>query len=134
MPKGNPNIKESGKKFSKDYQPPKGNNGRPKNVFKRYHELFECSAEDVTAVLTELISQSVEELRAIAKDKNTPALRSCIATAVLKDKENGNLAAVNFLTERLFGKAVQRTEQVNIDTKDEAVASVLAKHGVTKQD
>lgn len=124
------NTKGRGKKFSSEYQP-ENNNGRPKNVFKKYHGMFECSAADVAAVLTELISQSEADLKKIANDKDTPALRSCIASAVLKDKENGTFTAMNFLAERLFGKAVQKTESaISINTDDAQVASVLSKHGI----
>lgn len=128
--RGNPNITNVGKKFSKDYQPEK--NGRPRNVFTKYHGMFECSVKDVEAVLTELISLSVEELQDIARDKKTEALRSCIAQAIISDRKLGSLNGVNFLISRLFGSTVQKVENtVSINTDEKAVADVLSKYGVT---
>ncbi len=127
------NTKGRGKKFSKDYQPDPANMGRPQNVFKQFHKLYECSKEDVTEVLTELISKSVEELEKIKNDKTTIALRACIASAIIKDRKTGSVYGVNYLVERLFGSVVQKIETgININTSDMKVADVLEKYGISK--
>jgi hypothetical protein len=134
MRKGNiANTKGRGKKFSKDYQPPAENTGRPKNVFKQFHGLYECSRADIECVLTELISKTPEELSTIKNDKTTIAMRAIIAAVLLEDKRNGRTFGIDFLINRLFGSVVQKVESnVSINTDDEKVASVLAKYGVSK--
>lgn len=133
MAKGNPNIKNHAKKFSKDYQPAK--NGRPKNVFKQFHGLYEVSRADVEAVLMELISKSPDELQTIKNDRNTVALRAIIAAVLIEDKRNGRTHGIDFLISRLFGSVVQKVEStVSINTDDEKVAGVLEKYGVSKSE
>lgn len=122
---------DKGKKFSSEYQPAK--NGRPKNVFKQYHNLFECSRQDVEAVFTELLSKSVEELAQIRNDKSTVALRSVIAATLIDNKKSGSLYGVGFLIDRLFGSVVQKVESsISINTDDEKVAAILAEYGISK--
>lgn len=133
MPRGKvENLKGRQKKFSKDYQPPIENMGRPRNVFKQFHGLYECSRADVEAVLVELISMTAEELTTIKNDKTTIAMRAIIAAVLLEDKKHGRTFGVDFLISRLFGSVVQKTEgTIKIDTDDKAVAAVLSKHGVS---
>ena len=129
--KGNPNIKDAGKKFSSEYQPEK--NGRPKNVFRHLVGQYDISREDIEALLTELSSLSKTELQSVSNDPNTPAVRAIIASALLRDNKNGSTYSVEFLFDRLFGRAVQKTESVvSINTEDEKVAAVLREYGVSK--
>lgn len=133
MPRKIENTKGRGKKFSKDYQPPKENKGRPKNVFKQFHGLYECSRSDVEAVLVELISKSVEELTTIKNDRSTVALRATVAAALLEDHRNGRTYGIDFLISRLFGSVVQKVESnVSINTGDEKVKATLDKYGISK--
>lgn len=134
MPRKIENTKGRGKKFSKDYQPPKENVGRPKNVFKQFHGLYECSRADVEAVLIGLISKSAEELTAIKNDKTTIAMRAIIAAVLLEDKKHGRTFGVDFLISRLFGSVVQKVESHIEFNDDKAVADVLSKHGVNTKD
>lgn len=125
------NTKGRGKKFSKDYQP--NNNGRPKNVFKQFHGLYECSRADVESVLVELISKTPEELATIKNDKTTIAMRAIIAAVLIEDKRNGRTYGIDFLISRLFGSVVQKVENtISVNTEDEKVNNVLKKYGVNQ--
>ena len=124
------NLKK-GKRFSSDYQPEK--NGRPKNVFSHLHGLYEVSRADIEALLTELTCLSKIELQSVAHDPNTPAVRAIIAASLLRDAKAGSTYSVDFLFDRLFGKAVQKTEQnISINTGDANVADIMARHGVSQ--
>lgn len=131
--RGNPNIREQGKRFSSEYQPEK--NGRPKNVFRYLVGQYAISREDIEALLMELSSLSKSDLQRVKTDPNTPAVRAIIASALLRDNKNGSIYSVEFLLDRLFGRAVQKMETVvNINTDDEKVQQVLKEFGVNKPD
>lgn len=110
----NKDIAKIGKRFSKDYQPK--NNGRPVNRFKHLHGQYECSADDVDAVIKELLNADKSELMQIIKDPDTATLRYAIASALINDTKKGALTAIQFLLERQFGKAKQTVDNnVNIN-------------------
>ena len=132
MPRKIENTKGRGKKFSKDYQPDPSKVGRPRNVFRHLRGMYECSYEDIVAMLTELVSLSTDELTIVKNDRSTMAIRAAIAGAILQDRKNGSLYSTQFLVERLFGKAIQKTETIlNVNTDDKEVADVLSRHGVS---
>jgi hypothetical protein len=107
----NPNVGKVGKHFSKDYQPEK--TGRRKNVFKKTQKDYDMSLDDMRQMLTDLLSMSSSELKKIVKDKNAPAFKLVIAAAINESIKKGNWTQVNYMADRLFGKALEKHE---IDT------------------
>ena len=105
----NPELPNIGKKFSSDYQPE--NAGRKKNRFKQIQNDFELSIDDMRQVITDLLSMSPEEIKALKDNKEEPAYRLVIASAIFNCIKTGNWTQVNYMFDRLFGKA---TENVNL--------------------
>jgi hypothetical protein len=103
------NFKGStGKRFSSTNQP--ANSGRKKNVFKRFKEKFDLSADDVDNIIEYLLSQPIEKLQEIIKDPKQSVIVVNFATAVLTGAKLGDLGAIEKLLNRRIGKPKDRIE------------------------
>lgn len=102
---------------AKDIQPhkfPKGKsgnpNGRPKKVITRLEELIgrrfnvEVSRADKMQIIESMLELSLNQLKAIATDQDTPVFMVLIANAIRGDIERKNLSTANDLLNRLYGK------------------------------
>jgi len=135
---------EKRKKFGPD-NPPRGG-GRKKSQLKDFQIQKEVSLEDMRKVFQGVIyDRTLEELAAIAKKKETPALVSGLISAFLHDTKKGNLAALGFLMDRVYGRPVQAAvveiQDMSEDTKrrmlsifeEETKAKVKPKNVVPKK-
>lgn len=105
MAAGNPNITEIGKKFTSEYQPE--NAGRKKNIFKEIQKDFDLSIDDTRQVIKDVLSMSIDDIVKLKDDKSEPAYRLAIASAVLGCIKSGNWTQINYMFDRLFGKATE---------------------------
>lgn len=99
--------------FSKTNQPK--NTGRKPSRFKQIiSELNELddplSLEDFRKIALSLLSVDKDKLVAIAKKKTTPIAVVIIASAIAGDIENKQMANLDRLMDRIFGKALQPTD------------------------
>ena len=122
----NPKLAEVSKstQFSSDNQPP--NAGRKRNVFKDTQKDYELSLDDMRQMMTDLLSLNAEELKAVTQDKTSPVFKIVIATAIIGCIKTGNWTQVNYMADRLFGKA-QENVKVNVDSFSEWAKSVATK-------
>ena len=61
-------------------------------------------------VIQDILSMSIEEIKALKDNKNEPAYRLAIASAVAGCIQSGNWTQINYMFDRLFGKATERHE------------------------
>lgn len=112
----NPRLDEVRKatQFSSENQP--GNAGRKKNRFKQIQNDFELSMDDMRQVIQDILSMSEKEIKALKENKEEPAYRLAIASAVAGCIKSGNWTQINYMFDRLFGKSVESHRMV--DKKD----------------
>ena len=107
------NLIGKGNRFSKDNQPE--NAGRKKNRFKQIQNDFELSIDDMRQVIKDLLSMSPEEIKALKDNKEEPAYRLVIASAIFNCIKTGNWTQVNYMFDRLFGRATEKHELTGKD-------------------
>jgi hypothetical protein len=121
----NPQIGIEGQKtqFSKEHQPE--NAGRKKNRFKQIQNDFELSIEDMRQVITDMLSMSSEEIKALKDNKEEPAYRLVIASAIFNCIKTGNWTQVNYMFDRLFGKSVEAHRMVDEKGNDLPIQIII---------
>lgn len=98
----NPNLGSCGKRFSSTYQPAK--RGRKPSKLKKFLKDHNMGADDIRLICSNLLNKSREELQALAKDPKTPILLAGSAAALLKDMARGSTTALQWLSDRGYGK------------------------------
>jgi len=99
--------------FSKTNQPknPGRKPSRFKQIISELNELDDpLSLEDFRKIALSLLSVDKDKLVAIAKKKTTPIAVVIIASAIAGDIENKQMANLDRLMDRIFGKALQPTD------------------------
>lgn len=99
--------------FSSENQP--ANNGRKRNVFKETQKDYELSLDDMRQMMTDLLSLDPDQLKEIVQDKSVPVFKVVIASAIMKSIKEGNWTQVNYMADRLFGKATEKHELTGAD-------------------
>lgn len=102
------NLIGKGNRFSSDNQP--NNVGRKKNIFKEIQSNFELSIDDMRQVIQDILSMSIDEIKQLKDNKNEPAFRLAIASAIFQCIKSGNWTQINYMFDRLFGKPVEHKE------------------------
>jgi len=99
--------------FSKT-NPPKNQGRKPsrfKQIISELNELDDpLSLEDFRKIALSLLSVDKDKLVAIAKKKTTPIAVVIIASSIAGDIENKQMANLDRLMDRIFGKALQPTD------------------------
>ena len=96
-------------------------NGRPRRALSALSQKLDIdfkvslSREDKFQSLESLLEMSIEELKAIALDKSTPAFMVIVAGAIRKDLATGKAQTLNELLDRFFGKPKQAIEHTGED-------------------
>jgi hypothetical protein len=85
------------------------NHGRRKSVFTLAKEM-EFSADDVSKLYKRLYWLTEIELHGIVRDAESTSIEKTIASAILKDIENGTLRSFDTFMDRSYGKPRQTTE------------------------
>ena len=104
-------IRGKGNRFSSTNQP--ANPGRKPSLYNHIKKLLgseanaELSKEDYYKLMACLLERSLDDLKKLATDKNTPVWIVNIVTAILKDAKAGRMNTLDSLFDRLFGKASQ---------------------------
>ena len=62
---------------------------------------------EVAAVFTELLNRTVDELEAIATDKQETILRGVVARALIRDKSKGDFVNTGRILDRILGRSDQ---------------------------
>ena len=90
-------------RFSSENQP-KNKNGRKKNRFKHLKGEYDLSHEDVSNIITYIVSLTPEEIKALMEDKNTPVIVSAYAAAAIGSIKRKDLAQIETMLNRTVGK------------------------------
>jgi hypothetical protein len=114
----NPRLSEVSKdtQFSSENQPE--NPGRKRNRFKEIQLDYELSINDMRQVIQDILSMNIEEIKELAKDRSEPAYRLAIASAIAGCIKSGNWTQINYMFDRLFGKAIEAHRMVDKDNND----------------
>jgi hypothetical protein len=94
--------------FSASSQPQ--NNGRKPSKLRRYIKDNRLSALDIVLMVKQFYGKSREEIQAMASDSKAPIFISGIAKALLSDFLRGRVDVIAWLTDRGFGKAIEKLE------------------------
>lgn len=111
--------------------------GRPKNRpleyrvkimgKKRAKAYYGIGSTEVTEWYETLLTVDTPTLTALAKDETTPALVRTYARAIIMDMKVGKTTTIDKISEKLYGKAVQRVEHTGADGGDLIPARTLTK-------
>lgn len=109
-----------GKLFSKTRQPKK--NGRKPSRMNEFIKAFDLdngekqiSKDDAIRLLTHCLMCNRAELERMTKNTDLPIAVLCQIKAIVTDMNNGTTSTVDKLFDRIFGKAVQKTEITGAD-------------------
>ena len=123
----NKNLVELGRRtrFSSTNQP-KNSGRKPKlyTQFKSEHKISQEEYREVTQYIMQLPKTEVEEL---AGAEGTPIWVVTICRAFLTDVEKGSFNMLSDLTDRMFGKPKQVTENYNKNTERNRAIVVFSK-------
>ena len=110
------NVIGKGNRFSSTNQPT--NPGKKKNRFKQIQNDYELSIDDMRQVIQDILSMSKDEIIKLRDNKKEPAYRLAIASAVVSCIKSGNWTQINYMFDRLFGKAKEFHEHTGKDGSD----------------
>ena len=114
-----------GKKFTSENQPAK--RGRRKSQIADFITSNVISLADLRKTLQGVgFDRSVAELEALEKDKDIPAMISCVASAVLADRAKGRLDTYIALWDRCYGRPTQVIEAEVQVMSDESKRRMLS--------
>lgn len=121
------NIAELGRKtrFSSTNQPK--NNGRKPKLYTQLKEVYKISQEEYRNVVLYLMQLSKAEVVKLAKAEDTPIWVVTICEAFLADIEKGTFYILSDLTDRVYGKPKQVTENYNENTDKSSATIVFVK-------
>lgn len=129
---------EKRKRYSKDYQP--ANKGRKKSVIKQLMELYELDKKEplgkseAEKLMAQVSIMSTDELKALIKNKETPAFLAVIASALLSSVEKGDMSNLDKVFNRMYGFPKQEVEQntsINYGYTQEDLKVLKEKYGDT---
>lgn len=121
------NIAELGRKtrFSSTNQPK--NSGRKPKLYTQLKEVYKISQEEYRNVVLHLMQLSKGEVVKLAKAEDTPIWVVTICEAFLADIEKGTFYILSDLTDRVYGKPKQVTENYNENTDKSSATIVFVK-------
>lgn len=136
MSQGNPHPNTS---WLIPFKPGQSGNpkGRPKNRVAEYREkimgrkkakkFYGIGAFEVTEWYESLLTMDLPDLKLLAQDDTAPALARTYARAIIFDMNAGKTNTVDRISEKLYGKAIQRVEHTGADGSDLMPARTLTK-------
>ena len=111
--------------------------GRPKNRVREFREkilgkkkakaFYGIGALEMAEWYETLLTFDVPSLKALAKEDTAPALARTYARAIIIEMGSGKTYTVGGLSDKLYGKAVQRVEHTGADGSDLLSARTLTK-------
>lgn len=90
-------------------------------------KFYGISATEVTEWYEFLLTADISELKALAAEETTPALAKTYARAIITDMNAGKTTTIDKISEKLYGKAIQRVEHTGADGGDLIPARTLTK-------
>lgn len=114
-----------GKKFSAAYQPVK--NGRKPHIYTQIKDVYQISLDEYRKVVQFLMNSTKEEIIELGKAEDTPIWVVNLCSALVNDTKKGTTYLLTELTDRLYGKPRQITENYNENVEKNKAIIVFAK-------
>lgn len=127
------NIAELGRKtrFSSTNQPK--NSGRKPKLYTQLKGVYKISQEEYRNVVLHLMQLSKTEVLNLAKAEDTPIWVVTICEAFLADIEKGTFYILSDLTDRVYGKPKQVTENYSEITERNKAVIVFTKPQIKEE-
>lgn len=111
-------------RFTSTNQPKK--NGRKPHIYTQIKDVYNISLEEYRKVIQHLMNCNKDEITALANAKDTPIWIVNLCTALVNDTKRGTTYLLSELTDRLYGKPKQITENYNENTaKNQAIVKFV---------
>ena len=104
-----------GNRFSSTNQPTV--TGRKPKIYTQIKDVYSISLEEYRRVIQHLMNCNKDEITALANAKDTPIWIVNLCTALVNDTKKGTTYLLTELTDRLYGKPKQITENYNDNTE-----------------
>lgn len=114
-------------RFTSTNQPKK--NGRKPQIYTQIKDVYSISLEEYRRVIQHLMNCTKDEITALANAKDTPMWIVNLCTALVNDTKKGTTYLLSELTDRLYGKPKQITENYNENVEKNKAIIVFAKEG-----
>lgn len=114
-------------RFTSTNQPKK--NGRKPHIYTQIKDVYNISLEEYRKVIQHLMNCTKDEITALANAKDTPMWIVNLCTALVNDTKKGTTYLLSELTDRLYGKPKQITENYNENVEKNKAIIVFAKEG-----
>lgn len=112
-------------RFTSTNQPKK--NGRKPQIYTQIKDVYNISKEEYRRVIQHLMNCTKDEITALANAKDTPIWIVNLCTALVNDTKKGTTFLLTELTDRLYGKPKQVTENYNENTEKNKAIIVFTK-------
>ena len=121
-----------GNRFSSTNQPKK--NGRKPQIYTQIKDVYSISLEEYRKVIQHLMNCTKDEITALANAKDTPIWIVNLCTALVNDTKRGTTYLLSELTDRLYGKPKQITENFNENVERNKAIIVFSKPEVKAEE
>ena len=121
-----------GNRFSSTNQPKK--NGRKPQIYTQIKDVYSISLEEYRRVIQHLMNCTKDEITALANAKDTPIWIVNLCTALVNDTKKGTTYLLSELTDRLYGKPKQITENFNENVERNKAIIVFSKPEVKAEE
>ena len=112
-------------RFTSTNQPKK--NGRKPHIYTQIKDVYNISLEEYRKVIQHLMNCTKDEITALANAKDTPMWIVNLCTALVNDTKKGTTYLLSELTDRLYGKPKQITENYNENVEKNKAIVIFSK-------
>jgi hypothetical protein len=112
-------------RFTSTNQPTK--NGRKPAIYTKLKNAYSISLEEYRKVVQHLMNCTKDEITELAQAKDTPIWIVNLCTALVNDTKKGTTYLLTELTDRLYGKPKQVTENYNDNIERNKATVVFVK-------
>lgn len=119
-------------RFTSTNQPKK--NGRKPQIYTQIKDVYNISLEEYRRVIQHLMNCTKDEITALANAKDTPIWIVNLCTALVNDTKKGTTYLLSELTDRLYGKPKQITENFNENVERNKAIIVFSKPEVKAEE
>ena len=119
-------------RFTSTNQPKK--NGRKPQIYTQIKDVYNISLEEYRRVIQHLMNCTKDEIAALANAKDTPIWIVNLCTALVNDTKKGTTYLLSELTDRLYGKPKQITENFNENVERNKAIIVFSKPEVKAEE
>lgn len=101
--------------------------GRKPKLYTQLKDVYTISLDEYRRVVQHLMNCTKEEIVVLAQDKDTPMWVVNLCSALINDTKKGTTYLLTELTDRLFGKPKQITENHNENVEKNKAIVIFTK-------